>query len=454
MIGRGHLVDGEMVKPVTDLEEENEDAQFEGESVPRDLFFDPWLIVHRCGSRRHPFVEQVVGSLSRIEDRKRSRRGADHERHCDLVETLIANLAISILSGPPFRAVAVTLAKPESERSRYERGILRKLPDTLRGLQNSGLINLWISRERNKVSTMTPTVALVAMARVYNFTGADLARAAGEETVILSQTERDHVARTERRHLINYHDTAETRRFRAELTQINDHLADADIAFLVNDGAVNVSQRRLRRIFNVPSWMPCDTVRFDMGGRLFDGWWQRIKGERRHLIRIDGEAICDLDYSSMYTRLAYLHVGEMPPEGDLYRAIAGIETEDHRDGIKQVINALLCRMGAFQRLSSEAKSLLPLSLQSAKSVRAAVLAAHPALASVIEAGLGFEFMKTESDIMVALLLRLASIGITALPMHDGIMTAHSLADIATEVMGDISEELLGYRLPVKAKKLS
>ena len=63
--------------------------------------------------------------------------------------------------------------------------------------------------------------------------------------------------------------------------------------------------------------------RFDLGGRLFGGWWQSLEKQRRRSIRLDGEPIAELDFAAMFLRLAYLEVGESPPEGDLYAAVPG-----------------------------------------------------------------------------------------------------------------------------------
>ena len=79
--------------------------------------------------------------------------------------------------------------------------------------------------------------------------------------------------------------------------------------------------------------------RWDRGGRLFgDGFWINLESSRRSGIRIDGEPVADLDYSSMFARLAYAHVGAVAPSGDLY-AISGLE--GYRSGVKLAFNVFL-----------------------------------------------------------------------------------------------------------------
>jgi hypothetical protein len=90
----------------------------------------------------------------------------------------------------------------------------------------------------------------------------------------------------------------------------------------------------MRRRFII---LPEQEISFDQGGRLFGGFWQQLKRERRRHIRIEGEPVAVLDYGSMFTRLAYSEIGAEPPGGDLY-AVPGFE--GYRSGIKLVMNAL------------------------------------------------------------------------------------------------------------------
>ena len=69
--------------------------------------------------------------------------------------------------------------------------------------------------------------------------------------------------------------------------------------------------RELRRSFNLPARTPLGVERFDLGGRLFGGFWQSLEKQRRRSIRLDGELIADLDFAAMFLRLAYLEVGEV-----------------------------------------------------------------------------------------------------------------------------------------------
>lgn len=90
---------------------------------------------------------------------------------------------------------------------------------------------------------------------------------------------------------------------------------------------------------------------------------------------------------------------------------------------------------------------------SLKDVRAAILAEHPDLEPVFETGLGLDLMFLESQVLVAVLLRLIEKGITALPMHDGIMVAESKAEVAMRVMKEEARRGTGYDFPVTRKDI-
>ena len=211
-------------------------------------------------------------------------------------------------------------------------------------------------------------------------------------------------------------------------------------------------KRRLRRIFNTPN----DRPRFDLGGRLADGWWETFERTRRHAIRIEGEPVADLDFRATLPRLAYIKAG-LPPPGDnddLYAGILGGADEVRwRPGVKKVVNAMLWRSTQLTRLPKGTKALLPKGCKAA-SLREAIFKRHAPIRDQFEAGIGGSLTRLESDILVAILLRLLDLGIVALPMHDGLMVRRRAAKRAASVMREVSKALTRYALPVKVTPLA
>jgi hypothetical protein len=172
-----------------------------------------------------------------------------------------------------------------------------------------------------------------------------------------------------------------------------------------------------------------------------------LKSTMRHRLRIDGEPITDLDFSSMFPRLAYRHVGTEPPQGDLY-AVPGLE--DHREGAKAGLSALLSYGTEMKSLPPRLKALLP-DGWTAKRLTRAFAKHHPNLVPHFGKDFGLDLMFTESRILMLALRKLMARGIPALPMHDGMMVPRSHAGPAKPAMEEASEEVVGVRLPVAIK---
>lgn len=191
-----------------------------------------------------------------------------------------------------------------------------------------------------------------------------------------------------------------------------------------------------------------DPHSFNLHGRLYGGFWQSMPKASRADLRINGEPIADLDYASMFPRLAYARVGAEPPKGDLY-AIPGLE--GHRDGVKAGFAAMLSSSREMTRLPSDVKELLPAGW-TGRRLAEAIGAKHPALVPLFGQDIAMDLMFTESCILVAVLLRLARMGIAALPMHDGIMVPLLKSDEAMLAMRQVSDAVASVRIPVAVKR--
>jgi hypothetical protein len=447
------------------------EVEDEGEGeVVRDLFFDPFLTCIHPDFYR--ITSGLLGAIDEVEPpRKRVRRQTDQENHVALVTALAANIAYAVVAGYSPPLIAVPMRNSDEKQSRYGPKGLRRLSKVVKCLDEAGVVTLSVSRQRGRASTIEPVPDLVAaILRLEALSFASFGHAEGEETIILARTSRVYSKPGRESELIEYADTAETIRFREEMRRINEHLARADIAYVgpprdANGRLLDASPRArfLHRTFNIPAWVRKKAVplppvtdadkRFDRGGRLYHRgiFWQQLGRDLRRHVRIDGEETAYLDFASMFLRLALLRAGVEPPTGDLYRQIAGVETSDHRDGIKKVIASVLFRERDMERLPPGTRPLLPESLRSADAVVGAIGAAFPALVPFYKSRIGFELTFTESQILVSALLRLNACGITALPIHDGMMVPKSRAEEAKRLVETVSLETVGFALPLTMK---
>jgi hypothetical protein len=218
---------------------------------------------------------------------------------------------------------------------------------------------------------------------------------------------------------------------RGQVARINNWLALADIELLDGPGSPSIGEdgliialyrRSLHRIFNNGSWQA--------GGRLWGGFWMSMKRHDRSRIRINGEPITDVDYRQLYPVLAYARAQTEPPEGDLYDT-AGDRSS--RDGWKILINALLFAEKQLGNWPEQARKYFPDGTKLKEAIKQ-IERKHPAIAHLFGSGVGFQLMRIESDILIAVIGHLFKNGITALPLHDAVLVAESCAEAAKEAM--------------------
>lgn len=398
--------------------------------------FDPWLMA--SGDNLAVLIDCLFSSLTPppITPSRRHRADATARRKV-CAETLIANLVMAALGPAQTRDILIPLRK--LKRSRYDREHIS--PNGLRWAMAELVAHGYIEVEgavyKEQRTRLIPTLEFVSLLQRHEVKREDVGRASGGETIVL-QAEVDG-----EKVLVDYRDTPETVTLRAEMFAINEALDKADIRF---DGEKLGPIHLTRRFDAEKSTAPYS---FNRHGRLYGGLWESLPRIERHRLTIGGERVADLDFSSMFLRLAYVKQDATPPEGDLY-AIAGLK--DHRDGVKRVVASLFFRETKSKRLSHEAKLLLPEGW-TMPQVRKVIAEAHFAIVPLLDTNRGFELMSTESNLLVAILLDLISQGVVALPMHDGLMVAESKADIAVETMKRVSLSKLGVSLPVTEKPI-
>lgn len=422
----------------------------------RHRCFDQWR--GASGPALRQLVQETVTAVAQHEAdtaaRKRARREADLQRHLEAVEAVVANLAHTVLMPPETGRLAVFLQHGAKGCGRYDNpafgkpftGLLSRL-DAMDVLSFRGPVAMW-----REASSIAPTVSFASQVRARGIRLSDFGRLPGEETILLKQKARKGLAHSGSvGGLVDYADTASTVEMRRAVERLNIHLEGADVTF-VDDGRgpVDHRQRRLLRHFvQLPD--DGDAPRFDRGGRLFGGFWQNLKRDRRAGIRVEEEPVVDLDFASMFPRLAYATTGKEPPEGDLY-AIEGLGPE-HRPALKLAVNTLL--FDDFRRLSwpapaSEEAPRLPAEWSVART-KAAFLARHPALRGCFGVGLGYSLMHRESIILLHVLEEMRSRGVVGLGLHDGILVPRSRACEAKAVMEMVGREITSQALPVTMK---
>ncbi len=441
---------GAVVSQAIDTAEGSRDSH----NARHEHMFNPWLTCSHLVVRA--VSDNLIGHLTYVgTDRVRRMREKDRENRDAILRAVFANLAYAVALGIDPPKVGVSLRAAKQKITRYDRRGFGNLPSVVDLLASYGSAVLVLQRsDRKGISSAISTHEMwAADLRRAKISLRHFAQVPGRETIYLGRVERDFAGREESRELIDYADTDETHRYRAEMVTINAFLASSEIGLEDHDGKPSPTGLPfLRRHFNLQPDDPEGTERFDLGGRLFGGWWQTVAKDQRHRIRIKGEPVADLDFDAMFVRLAYLRAGLTPPPGDLYAGLPGLPGEPWRAGVKKAVLAMLFRRTPLTRVPRGTSGELPPGT-SGPQLRAAILAAHPALAPVFETGIGLGLMFTESQVIVKALLDLADQKVPALPMHDGLMVARSKADKVARIMSDAAESITGHRLPISLKSL-
>lgn len=411
-------------------------------SSASDHWFDPWATCE--GPHLKALSESIArqvhqaptkGHQARIRQPKREQV----ERVTNIVSSLVANLVVMHHDGDPeHKRLAIPLR--HISLSRYDRKGFGHLPHVIDAMAIMGLVVKHAAHIKKRRTGIEATGSLLDA--LLSGTVAEVGRAEGEETIWLTaRMGRDAFGHKLPYRQVDYVDTPETCSLRTEMEEINAFLATQRIELRGQTQAgFKLTRRFLLRDIGDPHT-------FHLHGRLYGGFWESMPKALRADLRINGEPIADLDYASMFPRLAYARVGAEPPEGDLY-AIPGLE--EHRVGVKAGFAAMLSSSNEMTRLPSEVKESLPMGWTGRRLAKA-IGAKHPALAPLYGRDIALDLMFTESCILVAVLLRLARTGIGALPMHDGIMVAARHCEMAKVVMMELAAMRAGMSIPVVVK---
>ncbi len=391
-------------------------------------------------------ADVIVAELLAYEEReglRKRRRKHDAEAAMrSAVHTIVANLAHMVLFPPSASGVGLILPlghRRGPQAGPSHDGFGEALPALLESLQALGVLTLAKPEQYRQATTVAPTIGFHFKLAEAGVEVTDIGRKINPERLVLLSRRRG-----EGRTFFPVPATPETWRHQANMARINTRLAGADVAYVGNE-PVDVGNRLLVRRFNLPEGIeePC----LDFGGRLCGGFWQNMPKHQRRHIRIDGEEAVELDYGQVFPRLAYGLAGAVPPQGtDLY-AIPGLE--GNRDGVKRGFNALLW---GTKRWNPEIADALPREW-TAKALRRALAAAHPAIAGLLQSGplTGYRLLHRESSVMLTVLLACMAAGIIALPIHDAVLVPASTAHAVAEIMEQSALAVAGVSVPVSFK---
>ena len=192
--------------------------------------------------------------------------------------------------------------------------------------------------------------------------------------------------RDDRRRLVNYGDTALTRRLRKEIEAVNTIMAEIEVDlagpdvqrvgsyWIVSGIYLLPAAPRVRRVFNRGS--------FHKGGRLY-GWWQSLSSADRAYILLNGEPVLEPDYAQIHAQIIYALKG-ISLIGDAYET-----GEFPRAWGKKAFNIGINaknKLGAIAAISKELK----ISRRNASKLLGAIMAKHRQVSDIFCSDAGVE----------------------------------------------------------------
>jgi hypothetical protein len=253
--------------------------------------------------------------------------------------------------------------------------------------------------------------------------------------------------RDERRRLVNYADTALTRRLRKEIEAVNTIMAEIEVDlagpdvqragsyWIVSGTYLLPAAPRVRRVFNRSS--------FRKGGRLY-GWWQSLSSADRSYILLNGEPVLEPDYAQIHAQIIYA-LKDISLIGDAYETGA-FPRAWGKKAFNIGINAKN-KLGAIAAISKELK----ISRRSASKLLGEITAKHRQVSDIFCSDAGVSLMKIDADITLRAVQHCQAQGIAVLPVHDSLIVPGTDAERTAEIMKAAFEERFPQSRPCEVR---
>ncbi len=393
-------------------------------------------------------IEQIESMLAPSAGRQRAFRAADQLRWRNCLDMLLANLALAAFNRiDPERFVAVSFNANDYTGTPYSSVVLKRIRD---GLASLGLVEgqRGYRHTRDGVVKHARRTRLRATDKLRTFfadcgiTRASIGWHERRDIIILRQANSQAGG-----------EPKEITASRATLLEQNAWLSRAEIS-LPADGWSRVSARyfandkdpeerlvageestQLYRIFK-GDWQS--------GGRLYGGWWINLPKVERQSLTIDGEPVVERDYARLHPTLLFARCGQTL-DWDIY-TVPGIVGPEVRELGKRTFNRLINRTSASPlRLTATGldRTQLPEGIRFSDYVAAFTTQLGP-VAKWFGSGEGLRLQREDSDLALAVLARLLSANILALPVHDSFLVARHHEDQLVDAMRQAFKARYGF----------
>ncbi|WP_299355955.1 hypothetical protein [uncultured Shimia sp.] len=418
---------------------------------------NPWhsrsIDVHRWSD--HPEVAALCdrvwdGYLSELTGRSgpKPKTAFRHQ-----LRVLILDLYVAWLADPELSIGVSMSSNYWDTSSRYNAiHISKKIIPIIRVLTKAGLLDMakgsfsGPNSRGNRTTRIRASEELQGWFAEAQFQRDDVGRVEGEEIIIL-RSEEDGP-------LVEYEETDDTIRMRAELDRYNEVIASAfiDIPILEDptlDGIPTDHHQKLtRRIFSRADWT-CN-------GRFHGGWWQRINSDRRSRIFINDTPAVEVDFRSLHISLLSLQSG-VELTGDPYELrqglIGGAPERLQRNLVKRLLlTAINARkkdaaFRAFRDGFPTGHMGKTLTNEQLETLLLAFLEKTPHIEGLLFNDQGIRLMNLDSQLTERVHRHFSEQGIPVLSVHDSYVIDYTRVAELKDIMAEASEAVAGVALP-------
>ena len=353
--------------------------------------------------------------------------------------------------------------------SRYNKiGLSRKVPQIIHRLHECGYIDYSAGSYSvpgavtNRTSRIRAAEPLKQLFRDARFGPQHVLTFAGKECIIMRGSEK-----SERN--LEYEDTPETVRMRADLTKYNRLLQRTFID--VPDQVQTYIERPVKkgpragemtrvpvcgldnfvhRVFNRNDW--------SCGGRFYGGWWQSVGSEFRKRIHINDVPTVEVDFDAVHVAIFAAKHG-MSLDDDPYvleeGLIEGLDAEQQRKVVKLLILMSLnakdqrSACNAFRDASPTGSRAKSMKNNELVRVLDAFIERYPKLRDDLCADRGIYLMKKDSQIASLVIRHFTNRNIPVLCVHDSFLIGYAQAGYLKRAMKLACRVVIGQDIPMK-----
>jgi hypothetical protein len=319
------------------------------------------------------------------------------------------------------------------------------------------------SRWRHKQTTIYPTDVLFNRFNLYGSASYYINQ---NELLVLRETTNTHWHQKIKRN-IEYEDTNETNIMREEVERINStlralniqypsissiHTNDphTEIPFTLLAGTLckDTTDNQIYRVFSHGS--------FDLGGRMYGGYWINLKKRLRKGMTINDEPCSEVDFNSMHIAQLYAMDGYYHSDDyDAYDILELLAMGVSRSGIKKQVQRMINKDAPATSFSHCSDATIRREFKGLDYDTAIqpILDKHDKIAKHFYSGIGLKLANDEARIMIDVIKQLIRLNIPALPLHDALITQNKHAKKVQELMQERFLEFYGVPISAGIKHL-